>query len=35
MTGSISPSSLDAMSTHLTRRRAVDLLRVATAACPS
>ena len=31
---SVDTSSINAVSTELTRRRAVDLLRVATALCP-
>ena len=32
---SVDTSSIDGVSTELTRRRAVDLLRVATALCPA
>ncbi len=32
---SVDTISLDAVSTELTRRRAVDLLRTATALCPA
>jgi hypothetical protein len=32
---SVDTSSIDGVSTELTRRRAVDLLRTATALCPA